>query len=52
MKPQEKMDWFWATGVLPGTLFDDMDDQKARKPGRWSRIRNRIRRPHAGRAHR
>lgn len=27
MTPQEKIDFFWASGILPGTLFDDMNDQ-------------------------
>jgi len=25
MTPQEKVDWFWATGVLPGSMFDDLN---------------------------
>lgn len=28
MTPQEKIKWFWATGVLPGTMFDDWDEKK------------------------
>ncbi len=28
MTPQEKINWFWSTGVLPGTIFDDWGDQK------------------------
>jgi len=27
MTPQERMDWFWATGVLPGSMFDDLNDR-------------------------
>ena len=27
MTPQEKIDWFWATGVLPGSMFDDLNDR-------------------------
>jgi len=27
MTPQEKIDWFWATGVLLGPMFDDLNDQ-------------------------
>jgi hypothetical protein len=52
MKPQDKMDWFWATGVLPGTIFDDLDDRKAARAGRWARVRSQIRRLNAGRARR
>ena len=29
MTPQEKMKWFWATGALPGTVFDDLNDREA-----------------------
>ena len=28
MTLSEKIRWFWLTGVLPGTLFDDLDDRK------------------------
>ena len=31
MTPQEKINWFWATGVLPGTIFDDWDDNGHRQ---------------------
>jgi hypothetical protein len=49
MKPQEKMNWFWATGVLPGTIFDDFGDTRERRAERWSRLWRRIGRRHAGR---
>jgi len=39
MTPQEKMDWFWATGVVPGSIFDDWNDQKAKRPGQRRRQR-------------
>jgi hypothetical protein len=29
---KEKLYWFWSTGVLPGSMFDDLDDRKAK----WS----------------
>ena len=32
MKPKEKLDFFWATGVLPGTMFDDLNDRASREP--------------------
>ena len=38
MRPQERIRWFWSTGVLPGTLFDDMEDQRNKAP-RQSRRR-------------
>jgi hypothetical protein len=28
MTLQEKLDWFWAVGELPGTIFDDLNDRK------------------------
>lgn len=31
MKPKERIDFFWATGVLPGTIFEDLDDQPTRE---------------------
>ena len=49
MKPQEKMSWFWATGVLPGTLFDDLNDKQPSSPWRWRRARNQDSRRKAGR---
>ena len=49
MKPQEKMNWFWATGVLPGTIFDDFDDKKPRENWRWRRARHEDSRQDAGR---
>jgi hypothetical protein len=52
MKPQEKMSWFWATGVLPGTLFDDIDDKKARVTWRERRTRVDADRRHSGRHNR
>ncbi len=33
MTPQERLDWFWATGELPGTIFDDLNDRKRKVPG-------------------
>jgi hypothetical protein len=39
----EKMRWFWVTGTLPGTMFDDLSDQKVkglalpRRRGKWLR---------------
>jgi hypothetical protein len=27
MTPKERMDWFWATGFLPGSMFDDLHDR-------------------------
>lgn len=30
MELQEKMNMFWATGVLPGSVFDDLNDRKIR----------------------
>ena len=32
MKPEEKMHWFWVTGALPGSMFDDWNDRKAKQP--------------------
>lgn len=32
MKAQERLKFFWATGVLPGTMFDDLNDQESREP--------------------
>ena len=26
--PQEKIRWFWSTGELPGTMFDEVDERK------------------------
>jgi hypothetical protein len=31
MKPREKINWFWATGILPGTMFDDLNDREIRQ---------------------
>ena len=28
MTPQEKMNWFWTIGEVPGTIFDDLNDRK------------------------
>jgi len=33
MTPQEKLDWFWALGELPGSVFDDLNDRKREMPG-------------------
>lgn len=52
MKPQEKMDWFWVTGVLPGTIFDDFGDHKTDKEATWSRLRRLFARHSFGRANR
>ena len=32
MTPKEKMDIFWATGILPGTMFDDLNDRVIQGP--------------------
>ena len=32
MTPEEKLDWFWAVGVLRDTLFDGLSDQKPEMP--------------------
>jgi hypothetical protein len=32
MSVQEKMNWFWSTGVLPGSVFGDVDDRQAQRP--------------------
>ncbi len=34
MTPQERLDYFWSTGELPGTIFDDLNDRKQKVPGR------------------
>lgn len=36
MTSKEMLHWFWATGALPGTTFDDLGDQKD-KPSAWIR---------------
>jgi hypothetical protein len=28
MTLREKLEWFWAVGELPGTIFDDLNDRK------------------------
>jgi hypothetical protein len=28
VKPREKMDWFWTTGTLPGSILDDLNDRR------------------------
>ena len=43
MTPKEEMHWFWATGVLPGTMFDDLDDRRAKLPDRPPRPINWLR---------
>ncbi len=35
MMPKEKIKWFWATGVVPGTIFDAFDDQEVKQLA-WS----------------
>ena len=32
MTPQEKLDWFWSMGRLPGSVFDDLNAQKPQVP--------------------
>ncbi|MFZ5916900.1 MAG: hypothetical protein ACOYZ7_08210 [Chloroflexota bacterium] len=32
MKPKEKIEFFWATGVLPGTIFEDLNDRFLHEP--------------------
>jgi hypothetical protein len=29
VKLQEKIDWFWSTGTLPGSIFGDWNDGRA-----------------------
>ena len=41
MTAQERMDCFWSTGILPGTIFDDLD-QAAQKSS-WP-FRRRVKR--------
>ncbi len=48
MTPQERMRWFWATGVLPGSIFQDLDDPKAAKTRRWRLLQRRSDRRDAG----
>lgn len=52
MKPQDKMRWFWATGVLPGTLFDDFNDNHGHVIGRGRKNRFQLRLRHGGRQNR
>jgi hypothetical protein len=33
MTPSEKMRWFWVTGKLPGSIFDDVDDCMSKGAG-------------------
>jgi len=39
MSPQEKIRFFWATGVLPGTMFDDLSEKKIAQPAQRRRKR-------------
>jgi hypothetical protein len=32
MTPQEKLEWFWTFGQVPGTIFDDYNDRTSMKP--------------------
>jgi len=50
MTPQEKIRWFWSTGELPGTIFDDLNDRKPKVPeqprrrhARWLQLGSRKR---------
>jgi hypothetical protein len=29
MTPKDRLYWFWATGILPGTIFDGLDEAKS-----------------------
>jgi hypothetical protein len=31
MTPRDKLHWFWVTGVLPGSIFDDWNDGRSRR---------------------
>lgn len=46
MKLQEKMDWFWSLGTLPGTIFDDLDDRRVGQS--WESCRRRFSRLRTG----
>ena len=46
MTPQEKLDWFWAVGELPGTIFDDLNDRKPKLP--WHLCRRHTKRLRLG----
>jgi hypothetical protein len=38
VKPQEKVYWFWLTGELPGSIFDDWNYRRAeQRCGIWRR---------------
>jgi hypothetical protein len=39
MKVEEKLHWFWATGILPGTMFEDRHNYWK---GRESLIHRRV----------
>ena len=39
----EKLHWFWATGILPGSVFGDFFDRGVKLPDRPSRPINGLR---------
>jgi hypothetical protein len=39
MTPQERMKFFWATGFLPGTMADDLNDRNVWQPAQPRRRR-------------
>jgi hypothetical protein len=39
MKPKERIEFFWATGVLPGTIFEDFNDRPTHEHDRPRRRR-------------
>jgi hypothetical protein len=42
MMSKDKLHWFWATGVLPGFMFGDLDDRNAKWSERPRRPINRL----------
>jgi len=43
MTSGEKLHWFWATGILPGSVFGDFYDREVKLPGRPPRPINGLR---------
>jgi hypothetical protein len=33
MTPQEKLDWFWVFGQVPGNMFVESSSRKPKEPG-------------------
>jgi hypothetical protein len=39
MTPRDRLNFFWSSGILPGTVADDLNDRYKRQPGQPHRRR-------------